>query len=160
MPTISRIPVRTLLSQFSKRGDGENKGEDNNGGKSPVVIVGLVVAVLTLLVGIVSLRSSRFHRLVSCLLPLSIIKKILGPALLDPAPTVSTAREDSSANPLPETSVPTRVFIYNNYSNATIIGTNSGTISYGNSGIAGEASRAPQAAGRHRPTVAERFPWR
>lgn len=67
MPAISRIPVEVMLSGFNKRDDWGNKGVDDGDGKNPVVTVGLVVAVLTLLVGIVSLLSSRFRRWVSYL---------------------------------------------------------------------------------------------
>ncbi|CUS11357.1 unnamed protein product, partial [Tuber aestivum] len=160
MPGASRIPIKILLSQLSKRAGGESRVEDNDDGKSPVAIVGLAVAVLTLLVGIVSLRSSRFRLWVSHLLHWSFIKKTLGITPPDHTPTVITAKEGSRTIPVAEIHMPSPVFIYNNYSNAPLIGTNSGIFSCSHSWTAGEAGTVSQAVellgpGGRRPVSTE-----
>ncbi|CUS14571.1 unnamed protein product, partial [Tuber aestivum] len=69
MPAIPRSPIKTLLSQFNRRDYPENSGGHDSDGSSPVAIVGIVIAALTLLVGIMSLLSPRFRRWLSRLLP-------------------------------------------------------------------------------------------
>lgn len=62
MSTISRLPIKNLLSQLSKREQKDDQGGDHSNDRSPVVIVGLVIAALTLLLAIMSYRQSRFGR--------------------------------------------------------------------------------------------------
>ncbi|CUS11356.1 unnamed protein product [Tuber aestivum] len=163
MSTTSRIPVEIMLSKFNKRDDWGNRGVDDGDGRSPVAIVGLVVAVLTLLVGIVSLRSSRFRRWVSHLLPSRFIKEALGITLQDPTSAVVTTMPDSSSIPTPEVQIPSPVFIYNDYSNAHLVEPHFCSFSYGQDGSAGGGCRVQQALeplvpGRPGPVVAGKVP--
>jgi len=61
--------IESLLSQFNKREQAENKGGDDSNDRSPVVIAGLIIAALTLLLAIMSYQHSRFsHPVLSFLL--------------------------------------------------------------------------------------------
>jgi len=69
MSAISRLPVKHLLSQINKREQTNNEEGDRSDNRSPAVIVGLVIAALTLLLAIMTYRHSRSHRSESSLLP-------------------------------------------------------------------------------------------
>ncbi|KAG0639259.1 hypothetical protein HOY80DRAFT_1045726 [Tuber brumale] len=124
MPAVSRQTIEAMLSQVRKRDYGGDEEAGDGNGEGPVAIMGLIVAVLTLFVAIVSLRSSRFRRWVSHLLPLQFIKEapaitppniddeagdITPPSLAHEAPNITpsstcnrsshTLREDSNTAP-------------------------------------------------------------
>lgn len=71
MSAISRFPIKNLLSKLNKREQNDDQAGDHSDDRSPVVIVGLVIAALTLLLAIMSYQDSRFGRsqAVSSLLP-------------------------------------------------------------------------------------------
>ncbi|KAG0136220.1 hypothetical protein HOY82DRAFT_599440 [Tuber indicum] len=168
MLPITRSPIGIVLSRFEKRDCQGDKGVGGNDGESPVAIVGLFVASLTLIVGIVSLRSSRFRRCVSYILPLHFIRvyrlllaffrhilhvysesynppqNALGIALPNPLLTPITITEDLPAFPATGIPIPSPVFIYNNFSNACPACPHSDTFPCGHSGIAGGDDRDPQ----------------
>ncbi|KAG0136218.1 hypothetical protein HOY82DRAFT_599437 [Tuber indicum] len=161
MPAVLRFPIETL-SQFEKRDSAEDKGMDNNDGESPVAILGLVVASLTLLVGVMSLGSPRFRRWVFGLLPSQFVKKFLGITPPNHLPTTVTTTEDVCAIPVAGIPVPGPVIIYNNYSNTQLACSHPNTFPYGPSGINGEGSRTPQVEEslgprRPEPVAAGRF---
>ncbi|KAG0639499.1 hypothetical protein HOY80DRAFT_1073762 [Tuber brumale] len=167
MPAVSRHPIEALLSQVEKGDFAGDKGADDNNSEGPVAIVGLVVAALTLLVAIVSLRSSRFRRWASCLSTSKLVKVYLPPLALrgqvlhinfesynpvqktlgitpqNPAPTITT-REDlytlrvAGAMPRP-------VYICNHRSDVHPACGHSNTPPRGHNGNTGEDGGAPQA---------------
>ncbi|KAG0639494.1 hypothetical protein HOY80DRAFT_1044853 [Tuber brumale] len=145
MLAISRFPIKTPLSQFERRDYTEDKGAGDNDGNNPVAIVGLVVAALTLLVGLVSLRSSRFRRRLSYLLPSYLVKRPLGITHPKPSRTTITTTEDFGAVPLAEISIPSPVFIYNYYSNAKPAYGHSNLFQYAHTGFNREYGRIPRA---------------
>ncbi|KAG0639256.1 hypothetical protein HOY80DRAFT_1136908 [Tuber brumale] len=162
MPALSLFPIKTL-SQFEKRDYAGDKGVDDRGGESPVAILGLVVAALTLLVGIMSLGSSRFRRWVFGLLPSQFVKKAFRIALPNPVPTIITTAEDLRFIPVAGVSVPGPVFIYNVYANPRPVCSRSNTFPYGHGGVAREGGRVPQVEEllgprRPEPVAAGRFP--
>ncbi|KAG0136225.1 hypothetical protein HOY82DRAFT_536333 [Tuber indicum] len=140
MPTTSRNPIENLSPQVEKRDSlGDNRVGDSNG-EGPVAVVGLVVAALTLLVAIVSLRSSRFRRWVSRQLPSRFFK--IAPGITPPNPPLITitTTEDLSTFPTSNIAIPGVVFIYNDYFNTRLAGAYPNTFPYG---IA-EDGRVPQ----------------
>ncbi|KAG0136227.1 hypothetical protein HOY82DRAFT_599457 [Tuber indicum] len=168
MPAASRYTIENLSRQVEKRDSvGDNTADDSNG-EGPVAIVGLVVAALTLLVAITSLRSSRFRRWVSCLLPshfvkvysplLALFRRVLhiyseshNPAQIAPditppngVPANVSTTENLSTVPTENISMPGAVFIYNDYSNTHPAGTHPNTFPYGRYGITREDGSVPQ----------------
>ncbi|CUS14570.1 unnamed protein product [Tuber aestivum] len=87
MPAILPFPVGTLSPMYNKRNYTENQGEGNSDGKGQVVIVEIVLAGLTLLVGIMALRSLRFRRFASYLFPSRCVNALPR----DPQPEVPRA---------------------------------------------------------------------
>jgi len=123
--------IENLLSQFNKREQKENQGMDNSDDRSPAVIVGLVIAALTLLLVIMSYRHSRLGSSASPSSPSHSLNACLAPSSL----SLITLRCSQTHNPLqqaPRTPLPNHsttlspadparvnhVFIYNDYSNA------------------------------------------
>jgi len=84
MSAISRFPIKNILSQLNKREQKDDQGGDHSDDRSPVVIVGLVIAALTLLLAIMSYRRSRFSRsqAVPSLLPSHFVNACPPPSLL------------------------------------------------------------------------------
>ncbi|PUU77566.1 hypothetical protein B9Z19DRAFT_157615 [Tuber borchii] len=131
MPTISRFPIKDLLSHFNKREQTEKKGGVGSDDRSPVVLVGLVIAALTLLLAIMSYWRSRFCRSVSSLLPSHLVNS-RNP--LQQLPRTLTP-DLSPTIPQPDFPRAGQVFIYNDYSNAQFVGTHLSTLSYENHDI-------------------------
>ena len=140
--------IETLLSQLNKREQTENKGGGNSDDRSPAVIVGLVIAALTLLLAILSYRYSRLSHLVSSSSP-SLSLKACPPSSL----SLLILIYSQSGNPLrqaPRTPPPKRptsvladptgggqvIFhIYHGFSNAQFAGAHSATFSDPNNSI-------------------------
>ncbi|KAG0639258.1 hypothetical protein HOY80DRAFT_1136911 [Tuber brumale] len=187
MLIVTNSPAGTQLSPFEKRDCTGGKGVNDSHGESPVAIMGLVVAALTLLVGIMSLRSSRFRRWVYYALPLHFIKvylpllallrdishvhseshnpaqKVLGITLSNPSPTTITTTEGLRARPASGIPTPSPVFIYNSFSNARPACPHSNASPCGHIGITRGDSRAPQeeeslGPSRPEPVAACQFP--
>ncbi|CUS13944.1 unnamed protein product [Tuber aestivum] len=118
MPAVPPFPIKGLLSQFNKREYTQNQGEDDSDVKSPVALVGLLIAALTLLVATIPiLRCPRFRRWVSSSIP-SSAKRALGVTLPNSPPGAVISGEDSSAIPATEIPIPpSPALIYNNFSN-------------------------------------------
>jgi len=134
MSAISRFPIKNLLSQLNKREQKDHQGGDHSDDRSPAVIVGLVIAGLTLLIAIISYRHSRFGRspAVSSLLPSHFSRNPLHqvPRTLLPNLSTTTPSEDfTRAN---------QFFIYNDYSNAQFAGAHLSTFSYRNTTSSGD----------------------
>ncbi|KAG0136219.1 hypothetical protein HOY82DRAFT_599439 [Tuber indicum] len=144
MLIVTHLPVRTPLSPFEKRDCTGVKGVNDSQGESPVAILGLVVAALTLLVGIVSLRNSRFRRWVSYVLTSYFVKGVLGITPPNPSPTAITTTEGLHAIPPTGISMPSPVLIYNDFSNTRPACRHSNAFPSGHIGIIG-GGRAPQA---------------
>ncbi|PUU77567.1 hypothetical protein B9Z19DRAFT_1108812 [Tuber borchii] len=133
MSTISRFPIKNLLSQFNKRDQTDNQGGNSNDDRSPAVIAGLVIAALTLLLAAMSYRRPRFGRSQagSSLLPSHFVNT------RNPLHQVPrNVLPDLSAT-IPPTEFPRagQVFIYNDYSNAQFAGAHLSTFSYRNDTI-------------------------
>ncbi|CUS11360.1 unnamed protein product [Tuber aestivum] len=143
MPTLSRFYTETLLYQVEKRDYAGEKGIPDSDEESPVALLGLVVAALTLLVGIVSLRSSRFRCWLSHLLPSQLVTKTSGITLLKPAPA-GVATVDLHAIPFWGIPIPAPVFIYSDCSNAHPADKHSNIFPQGHGCIIGEGGRVPQ----------------
>ncbi|KAG0639498.1 hypothetical protein HOY80DRAFT_1136708 [Tuber brumale] len=167
MPVVSRHPIEALLSQVEKRDFAGDKGVDDNNSEGPVAIVGLVVAALTLLVAIVSLRSPRFRLWASRLSTSKLVKVYLPPPALlgqvlhissesynpvqktpgitppNPAPTITT-REDLNTIPAAGT-MPRPVFICNHRSHVHPACGRSNIPPRGHNGNTGEDGRPSQA---------------
>jgi len=123
--------VHAVLPQFDKRDN--SGGQKHDSSNMPKEILGIVIAALTLLVGIIPLfRYPRFRRWVSSISP--TLKKASGIKLLNPVPPTS---ENPSDIPVP---IPHSVYIYNEYSNTHLARTCSGTLCR-QDGIGGEDSR-------------------
>ncbi|KAG0134142.1 hypothetical protein HOY82DRAFT_602994 [Tuber indicum] len=144
MSTISRFSMTTISSQFNKRDHTQNQGGDGSDAKSLVAIAGLVIAALTLLAAMVPLfRCQRFYRWLSSIL--SFVKKALqAVTLAGHLPTTVDAMENLSSIPVVEIPIPSRVFIYNDYSNAYFVGTRSNTSPYYHNMVTREDGRVPQ----------------
>lgn len=141
--------IETLLSQFDKREQTENKGGDDSGDRSPAVIVGLVIAALTLLLAILSYRYSRLSYLVSSSSPSPFLKACLPFPLLLLILIYSQSGnppQQAPRTPPPErpTSIPLAdptgggqvIFhIYHGFSNAQFAGTHSATFSDPNNSL-------------------------
>ncbi|PUU73111.1 hypothetical protein B9Z19DRAFT_1135809 [Tuber borchii] len=139
MSAISRFPIKNLLSQLNKREQKDDQGGDHSDDHSPAVIVGLVIAGLTLLLAIMSYRHSRFGRsqAASSLLPSHFINSRnslhqVPRALLPNLPTTTPPAGFTG---------PTQVFVYNNYSGARFAGPQS-TFLYRNNTVSSEDMRA------------------
>ncbi|KAG0639495.1 hypothetical protein HOY80DRAFT_1044856 [Tuber brumale] len=143
MPAISRHLIRTELPQFNKHEYPENGGAGDSDSNNQVAIVGLVVASLTLLVGIMSLRSSRFRGWVSRLSSSYFVKKNICITRQSRLPTTSPTK-DLSSNATSEIQIPARVFIYNDYHNAFLVGAHPNTFPDDHYSISGEDSKALQ----------------
>ena len=144
--------IETLLSQFNKREHTENKGGDNSNDRSPAVVIGLVIAALTLLLALLSYRHSRLSHLVSSSSP-SPLLKACSPSSLSLLILIYSQPE--SRNPpqqAPRTPPPKRptpipldptgggqvIFhIYHGFSNAQFAGAHSATFSDPNDSISG-----------------------
>ena len=143
--------IETLLSQFNKREQTENKGGNDSDDRSPAVIVGLVIAALTLLLAILSYRHSRLSHLVSSSSP-SPLLKACSPSSLSLFILIYSQPE--SRNPprqAPRTPPPKRptpipladptgggqviLHIYHGFSNVQFSGTHSATFSDPNNSI-------------------------
>ncbi|PWW79137.1 hypothetical protein C7212DRAFT_340056 [Tuber magnatum] len=96
MPAILLFPVRALTPMYNKRDYTANEGGDDGDGKSLVVIVGVVIAGLTLLVGVMALRSPRFRRFASYLLPSRCVNALC----CDPPPEAPRIPTADSAVPV------------------------------------------------------------
>ena len=141
--------IETLLSQFNKREQTENKGGDDSNDRSPAVIVGLVIAALTLLLAILSYWYSRLSHLVSSSSPplspkacppstLSLLILIYSQSGNPPqqAPRTPPPKR-STPIPLPDPTGGGQVIfhIYNGFSNAQFAGAHSATFSDPNNSI-------------------------
>ena len=141
--------IETLLSQFNKREQTENKGGGNSDDRSPAVIVGLGIAALTLLLAILSYRHSRLSHLVSSSSP-SPLLKACSPSSLSLLILIysqsSIPLQQAPRSPPPEcpTSVPLAdptgggqiIFnIYHGFSNAQFASAHSTTFSAPNNSI-------------------------
>ncbi|KAG0134150.1 hypothetical protein HOY82DRAFT_537719 [Tuber indicum] len=148
MPPISLFPIETLLSQFNKRDPTQNQGEDHSDAVGPAVMVGLVIAALTLLAAVIHLlRCTRFHRWLSSFTVLSFAKKSLGIITHpNPPPTATAAEEDPSTIPVAEIPTPGPILrmLCDGYSNAHFNSAHSNTSPYRQNIIAREDGRAPQ----------------
>ena len=144
MPTISLFPIYNLLLQFAKCEQTENRGGGNDDG-SLGVIMGLIMAVLTLLLAILSYQHLRFgrsaspsHSLNACLAPSSLSLIILISSQsrnpLKPVPRTPLPNLSTTIPPTDSARV-NHVFIYNDYSNAPFAGANLSTFSYQNNGV-------------------------
>ena len=141
--------IETLLSQLNKREHTENKGGGDSDDRSPAVIVGLVIAALTLLLAILSYRYSRLSHLVSSSSP-SLSLKACPPSSL-PLLILIYSQPSNPPHQAPRTPPPKRptpipladptgggqvVFhIYHGFSNAQFAGAHSATFSDSNNGI-------------------------
>ncbi|KAG0639505.1 hypothetical protein HOY80DRAFT_81948 [Tuber brumale] len=146
MPAVPNHPIGTLLLQVEKRDYAGDKRVDYGGGEGPVAIVGLVVAALTLLVAIASLRSSRFRRWLSDLLPSRFVKKnAAGITPTNLAPTVITTTEEELRS-IRAAGIPTprSVVICNHCSNVHPACRHTNTSSRGYTGITREDGRVSQ----------------
>ncbi|KAG0635187.1 hypothetical protein HOY80DRAFT_1140082 [Tuber brumale] len=145
MPAISRFSIKTLLSQLNKRDYPQNEGGDDGDAKSPVAIVGLVIAALTFFATMIPLfRYLRFRRWVPMLPIPSFVKKTLGIIALPGPPPATIVTDDLSTIPVAEITIPQRVLIYNNYSNTYVVDTHSNTPPYCHNVITRENGRVPQ----------------
>ncbi|PWW77958.1 hypothetical protein C7212DRAFT_362391 [Tuber magnatum] len=127
MPALSRLPIKTLLSQLNRRDYEESKGAGDGESKGPVAM------------------------------------KALSITPPNHPPTPLTDRGDLSAIPIAEIPIPAPTFIYNDYSHARLVCTQSNTFPGGHNSIAREDGRAPQAEeqpglGRPEPGVIRQFP--
>ena len=61
MPVVSQFLIKNLLSQFNRCEKMETKGRDVGDDTNPLAVVGLAIALLTLLPAIMSYRRSRFN---------------------------------------------------------------------------------------------------
>ncbi|KAG0639503.1 hypothetical protein HOY80DRAFT_81881 [Tuber brumale] len=107
MPAVSLHPSE-------KCGSAGDKGGGDGNGEGPAAIVGVIVAALTLLVAIISLRSSAFRHWASHLFPPQLVKEkvpIIAPPILAPAPI--TIMEDLRAVPVLGIPILGAIFIYN-----------------------------------------------
>ena len=143
--------IETLVSQFNKREQTENKGGDDSNDRSPAVIAGLVIAALTLLLAILSYRYSRLSHLVSSSSS-SPLLKACPPSSLSLLILIYSQSgnlpQQAPRTPPPErpTSVPLAdptgssqvIFhIYHGFSNAQFAGAHSATFSDPNNSISG-----------------------
>ncbi|KAG0635186.1 hypothetical protein HOY80DRAFT_982957 [Tuber brumale] len=167
MPPISPFLVRAPLSLLNKRDYVQSQGRDDSDVKSPVAMVGVVVAALTLLAALIPLfRCPRFRRWVSSLSIPSLVKvypqllvlirhvshihsylynptqkapRIITPA--NPPSTITTAMEDSGADiAIPG---PVLIILHNGYSNARVVSTHSSTSPYRHNVITRVDGRVP-----------------
>ncbi|KAG0635184.1 hypothetical protein HOY80DRAFT_467280, partial [Tuber brumale] len=96
MPPSSPFLIKTPLSRLDERDYMQSQGRNDSDFKSPVAMVGVVIAALTLLATLIPLfRCPRVGRWVSSLSIPSLVKKALGS--ITPAntpPTITTATED------------------------------------------------------------------
>ena len=147
--------IETLLSQSDKFGHTENNGGDDSDDRSPAVIVGLIIAALTLLLAILSYRYSRLSHLASSSSP-SLSLMACPPfslsLLILTYPQSSNPPQQAPRTPPPErpTSVPLAdptgggqiIFnIYHGFSNAQFAGAHSATFSDPNHSISGRDMR-------------------
>ncbi|PUU74468.1 hypothetical protein B9Z19DRAFT_441577 [Tuber borchii] len=145
------MPAIDLLSQFNKREQTENKGGDNGDDRSPAVIVGLVIAALTLLLAIMSYRHSRLSHLVSSSSP-SLFLKACQPSSLSLLILIYSQSgnppQQAPRTPPPKRSTPIPLadptgggqvifYIYHGFSNAQFAGAHSATFSDPNNSISG-----------------------
>ncbi|PUU77568.1 hypothetical protein B9Z19DRAFT_1128171 [Tuber borchii] len=135
MSTISRFPIKNLLSQLNKREQKDNQGGDHSDDRSPVVIVGLVIAALTLFLAIMSYRHSRTGRskAVSSLLPSYFSHNQLHQVPRTLLPNVST-----TTTPSADFTRANQIFIYNDYSGARFGSHHLSTFSYQNNTVSSE----------------------
>ncbi|CUS11355.1 unnamed protein product [Tuber aestivum] len=145
MTPIPRNHTKTWAQDFGGQPHPEDGGASGGDSESPLAIVGIVVACLTLFVGIWSLRNQRFRRWTSRLLTWGPIRKAPGTTSPDPAPTPATIKEDSSAIKIAETPKPASVLIFTVIADAYPASTHSGVPPYSPTDIIGEDSGAPQA---------------
>ena len=138
--------IETLLSQFHKREQTENKGGDNSNDRSPAVIVGLVIAALTLLLAIMSYR---YARLVSSSSPSPFPKACSSsslPLLILIYSQSGNPSQQAPRTPPPKRPTPTPLadltgggqvifHIYNGFSSAQLAGAHSTTFSDPNDSI-------------------------
>ncbi|PUU77552.1 hypothetical protein B9Z19DRAFT_1128151 [Tuber borchii] len=131
MSTISRFPIKSLLSQFYKREQMDNQAGDSSDDRSPAVIAGLVTAGLTLLLAIMSYRRPRYgrSRAASSLLPSHFSR--------NPLHQVPKTFLLNLSATTPSTGFPraNQVFIYNDYSNAQFAGAHMSAFSYPNNTV-------------------------
>ncbi|CUS13990.1 unnamed protein product [Tuber aestivum] len=150
MLTVPRFPIESLFSEFEKRDYTGDNEVDGCNGESPLAIVGFLVATLTLVVGVVSLRSSRFRHWVYYLLPFQFVKKILRITPANPTLRTVGAEEGLRARSFVEIPVPGPVIIYNDYSNTHPPCSHSNTAPYGYDGNTREDIRAGEAEAEQR----------
>ncbi|RPA98129.1 hypothetical protein L873DRAFT_1790476 [Choiromyces venosus 120613-1] len=139
MPAISPLPIDTLLSQLSKRDNAENKVQSNSNGDTTGVIVGVVIAGLTLLVGIMSLQNSGLgHWAFSFLSPSRFFESRNSS---QQQASISASQQRLSAAPSVEFLKFGSfgfVFVFNFYTNAHAPSSHGDTSSYSNNGTSSE----------------------
>ncbi|KAG0134146.1 hypothetical protein HOY82DRAFT_638458 [Tuber indicum] len=146
MPAISLFLTKTFLFQFSKRDHTQNPGEDDSDSKSPAVMIGLVIAALTLLVAMVPVfRCKRFHAWISSSSIPSFVKKALGSGTLpNPPSTTTTPEDDSSAIPIADVPISGPAPVHNEYSNIHPASTHSNAPPHPKNANTGEDGRVRQ----------------
>ncbi|KAG0134143.1 hypothetical protein HOY82DRAFT_537716 [Tuber indicum] len=150
MPVISPFLAKPFLPQFNKRDHTQNEGGDDSDAKSPVVVVVLVIAAMTLLVAMVPLfRCQRFHAWMSSFsIPSSVkdpAQKALGIVTLpNPSSATTTAKGDLSPTPIAGMPIPGPAPVHNDYSNIRPASSHSITSPYRNNVITGGDGRVRQ----------------
>ncbi|KAG0639500.1 hypothetical protein HOY80DRAFT_1136710 [Tuber brumale] len=170
MPAVPFHPNETLPLQVEKYGCAGDKGGGDGNPEGPAAISGVVVAALTLLVAIISLRSSRFRHWASHLLPPQLVKKVhplfralhrhilhlnsgsygfaqKAPVIAPPnlAPTTITNVEGLCAIPVLGIPIPGAIFIFNLHFGAHPPCRHANTLPCGHTGVTGGGGRVPQA---------------
>ncbi|KAG0134149.1 hypothetical protein HOY82DRAFT_537718 [Tuber indicum] len=163
MPVVLCSTIKVLLPQLNKRDHTPNQEGDDSDAKSPVVVIGLIIAALTLLAAMIPLfRCQRFRIWASSFSIPSFVKKALGIALPRAPPTTTTAVDGLSDIPLTENPMQDCVITYNNYYNIHIVDIRSNTFPCSHSVITREDGRVPQgweSLGRRSPEQAVTWPF-
>ncbi|PUU77738.1 hypothetical protein B9Z19DRAFT_1127909 [Tuber borchii] len=144
MSSAREFSIQAMLSYFGERDHSENQAQESYN-MSAGEILAVVIAALTLLVATIPLfRCSRFRRWVSSAIS-SFVKKSLSITPPNPGSIDISTLEDSSAIVAPEIPTLRPVFVYNDYSNARLVGICSDAFLYSQNGFVREDGGAPQA---------------
>ncbi|KAG0135399.1 hypothetical protein HOY82DRAFT_600844 [Tuber indicum] len=135
MPALPGHPIETLPSQVGRCDYEGDKAAGDSNGEDLLAIVGIIVAALTLLVGILALRSSRFHRWASHLLPSQFAQGASGITPPAPAPSAIPAAENFHAVGVTGIPTPGPNTTCDHYPNADPAYRHTNTPSLGHNGI-------------------------